>query len=293
MSVSQGLQAHLDSGTTTLCRCWAVMRRDGVVLGFTDHDRDLSFEGIHFRADSGLTAGVLSQSTGLSVDNSEALGALAGDAVCEEDILAGRYDGAEVRAWLVNWAQPAQRLKQFRGSIGEVTRSGGAFTAELRGLAEALNQVQGRAYQRPCSAVLGDGRCRFDPCKPGYFSERVVEDVEEGRVFRFRDMRGFSPRWFEAGRLIVLEGAASGLVGVVKNDRFEGEWRVIELWQKLAAAAGNTVRIEAGCDKRAETCRLKFSNIINFQGFPYLPGEDWLMAYPRSGDLNDGGSLQR
>jgi hypothetical protein len=31
------------------------------------------------------------------------------------------------------------------------------------------------------------------------------------------------------------------------------------------------LRLEAGCDKRAETCRLKFGNFLNFRGFPAFP----------------------
>ncbi|MEX5729277.1 putative phage protein (TIGR02218 family) [Rhodovulum iodosum] len=292
MSVPEGLQAHLETGATTLCRAWAVTRRDGVVLGFTDHDRDLRFGGVLFRAESGLTARALSQTTGLSVDNTEAVGALTAEALREEEIAAGRYDGAEVRAWLVNWADSDQRVEQFRGTLGEITRRGAAFQAELRGLAEALNQVQGRAYQRPCSAVLGDGRCRVDLSAPGYSSERMAEEVAGAQVFRFAGFAGFSPRFFEAGRLRVLSGAAQGLVGLIKNDRVDGAARVVELWQALGAEVvpGDMLRLEAGCDKRAETCRVKFCNFINFQGFPHLPGEDWLMVYPVSDGTNDGGS---
>ena len=73
MTYPQALKDHLATGVTTLARCFAVTRRDGVVIGFTDHDRDLSFDGILFRADSGLTAKAIQQSTGLSVDNSEGL----------------------------------------------------------------------------------------------------------------------------------------------------------------------------------------------------------------------------
>ena len=39
------LAAHLASGTTTLCWCWRLARRDGVVMGFTDHDKALTFDG--------------------------------------------------------------------------------------------------------------------------------------------------------------------------------------------------------------------------------------------------------
>lgn len=287
---------HLASGATTVARCYAVSRRDGVVLGFTDHDRDLSFEGIAFRAETGVTAKALQQATGLSVDNTEAYGGLTSDAISEADILAGRFDGAEVAAWLVNWSDCDERMLQFRGTMGEVTRSGGAFTTELRGLTEALNQPLGQIYHSRCSAVLGDGRCRADLTAPGYFVERLVEVVEGARTFRFASMPGFDDRWFEKGRLRVLSGAAMGLVGVVKNDRATGIGeRQIELWQSLGAevATGDLLRIEAGCDRRAETCRLKFNNFLNFRGFPHIPGDDWLMSYPVGSGVTDGGSMAR
>ena len=57
--------------------------------------------------------------------------------------------------------------------------------------------------------------------------------------------------------------------------------------------AGDLLRLEAGCDKRAETCREKFGNFLNFRGFPHIPGEDWLASYPVRSHRNDGGSLGR
>ena len=187
----------------------------------------------------------------------------------------------------------AARAEIFRGTLGEVTRKGLGFRAELRGLTEPLNQPIGFAYTRGCSAVLGDGRCRFDLTQPGYFAERAVELVEErGLVLRFADFTGYDDRWFEGGRLEVLSGAAAGLSVMVKSDRLAGVARRVELWQSLRAplAAGDLLRIEAGCDKRAETCRVKFGNFLNFRGFPHIPGEDWLAAYPRPGQPSTGGS---
>lgn len=294
--MSGDLLAHLETGATTVCRAWAIARADGVVMGFTDHDRDLAFDGVVFRAGTGLSARALAQTTGLSVDNTEAAGALSDAAVTEADLLAGRYDGAALRVWTVNWADPAQRMLAFRGTLGEVVRAGGAFRAELRGLTEALNRPQGRAFQRGCSAVLGDGACRFDLGLPGYAAEVAAEAVEGRRLFRFAALPGFDDRWFERGRLVVLTGGAAGAVGVVKNDRIgAGGARVVELWQALGpdVAPGDMLRIEAGCDHRAETCRLKFGNFLNFRGFPHVPGEDWLTAYPVALGAHDGGSLGR
>ena len=287
------LYAHLEGGFTTVCRAWTLVRADGTVLGFTDHDRDLVVEGVTCRADTGMTARALQQTTGLSVDNSEALGALSDASVTERDLLAGRYDGADVRAWLVNWAAPEERVEQFRGTLGEIVRSGGSFRAELRGLSDALNRPQGFAYQPACSAVLGDGRCRFVTAQPGYFADRVVEAVEDSRVFVFQGFTGFDDRWFEYGRFEVLTGRASGLVGVVKIDRLDGASRRVELWQSLGdeVVAGDQVRMIAGCDKQPVTCRTKFANFLNFRGFPHIPGDDWLSSYPIADRPKTGGSL--
>lgn len=280
MAWSAAMREHLAGGATTLARAWAVDRRDGMRFGFTDHDRDLAFDGRVFRAETGVTASAIQQTTGLAVDNTEALGALSDAGVTEADILSGRFDGAEVRSWLVNWADVAQRALIFRGTIGEIRRGAGAFQAELRGLSEALNVTQGRVYQKPCSAVLGDRACGVDLDDPAWHEAGVLAAVAEGRILT---MPGFArgAGWAERGRLRVTSGAAAGLSGMVKSDRIAGGQRVVELWQGMEGLrAGDAVRIEAGCDKRAETCRAKFANLLNHRGFPAIPGEDWLVATP-------------
>jgi len=269
---------------TTQARAWAVTRRDGLVLGFTDHDRALAFEGITFAPDAGLSARALVAGSGLAVDNSEVLGALSGAAISEADIEAGRYDGAEVRLWVVDWTDVAQRRLRFRGSLGEIRRGEGAFHAELRGLTERLNQPRGRSFQRSCPAVLGDGDCRFDLERPGYAAGLALPEAGDGQHFLLPGLGGFAAGWFLHGRLQVLDGAARGLEGIVKEDRPTADGRAVLLWEPLRApvAAGDRVRLLAGCDRRAETCRVKFDNILNFQGFPFLPGDDWLLVGPRA-----------
>lgn len=286
------LLAHLATGATTVCRCWDLRRRDGLRLGFTDHDRGLAFDGMQFRPETGMEAAALVQTTGLSVDNTESIGVLSAAAISEADIAAGRYDGAEVSAWLVNWADTRARMLRFRGTIGEVRRSRGAFRAELRGLTELLNQPQGAVYQRPCAAVLGDARCGVDLSTVQMGADLAVESVVEARVFRFAGLGAYAAGWFTRGRLRMTGGDAAGLVGLVKADRAVGAVREIELWQELRAEVrlGDTLRLEAGCDRRSETCKAKFNNFLNFRGFPHIPGEDWLTSYPKRGSAGLGGT---
>ncbi|MFC0201756.1 DUF2163 domain-containing protein [Paracoccus rhizosphaerae] len=271
--------------TTMIARAWSIRRADGMRLGFTDHDEVLEFDGIEFRPDRGLTARALVQATGLSVDNSEAVGALSDDAITERDLMAGRWDEAELCMWEVDWSDSQARKLVFRGHLGDVSRANGAFRAELRGLSERLNAPQGRVYHPRCHARLGDAACKVDLTGSDLSLEHRVEGLEDGRIFSFASVSAFAANWFESGRLQVLSGAAEGLQGTIKNDTAQiGGRRVIELWSALGISPmpGDMVRLTAGCDKSATSCRLKFANFINFRGFPHLPSEDWLLA-PKAG----------
>lgn len=294
MTRDTALISHLESGSTSVCRAWFLRRRDGRTYGFTDHDLDLSFEGILFRADSGLSARAVQQTTGLAVDNTEAMGALMSDALSETDILEGRFDGAEVTAWLLNWADVEARKIVFKGTLGQIERGAGAFTAELRGLTEPLNQPRGRVFQRSCGAVLGDGACRFDLGQLGYIGQGEVTARRSDGNFSVTLDGSFAVDWFERGQIEILSGAAQGLSGLIKRDTAQDTGRDLELWQEIRAeiAVGDQVKVTAGCDKRAATCKAKFNNFVNFQGFPDVPGDDWMMSYPALATAKDGGSLR-
>lgn len=293
--MSDALHAHLATGLTHVCQCWAITRADGRALGFTDHDMPLTFGGITFSADSGMSAKALASSSGLSVNNTEAVGILTDRSITEADIAAGRYDNADVTLWLVQWDNVAARKVLFRGKIGEITRSGGAFQADLRGLSDALNQPQGRSYLKTCSAVLGDGKCGVSLNDPLYVVQVALDRNSDGQAFEVPVTGSYHDRWFENGVIEVTSGAAAGLRGAIKHDALGGASRQVTLWQSLGmqVATGDTVNLVAGCDKRAETCRVKFSNFVNFQGFPHIPGDDWLMSVPRSDRDNSGGSLNQ
>jgi uncharacterized phage protein (TIGR02218 family) len=287
------LQAALDGGATTLCRCWRLARKDGVVFGFTDHDETLVIGGTAFRARAGLDATALQSGTGLSVDNGQVVGALSDDAITEQDIRAGRFDAAAVEHWLVDWRNPEQRVLLFSGTLGEIRRTEHSFEAELRGQAEVLNIPVGRAIQRTCDRVLGDAKCGVDLSDPAYFFASEAAEPGQGAKLVATSAGNVGAGWFAEGLLRWTSGANAGLAGTVSLDRIEGDLRVFFLTEPppLPVAAGDGFRVTAGCDKRPETCRAKFANFLNFRGFPHIPGEDWLMAYPKAGEAHDGTSL--
>jgi uncharacterized phage protein (TIGR02218 family) len=294
-TIDPDLQASLDGGATTLCRCWRITRADGRVFGFTDHDRPITFEGTPFRPETGLDATALQTSTGLSVDNTQAMGALTDDAITEDDIRAGRFDSARVDQWLVDWRAPARRVHLFCGSIGEIRRTEGAFEVELRGLTEALNVPVGRTIARTCDRVVGDAKCGVALGSPAFSYVTEATGPAKGATVTGLSDGGFAEGWFTDGVLRWLDGRNEGLTAVVRADRAHQGGRVLGLVDRppLPVTAGDRFLLTAGCDKTAATCRKKFANFPNFRGFPHIPGEDWVVAYPKNGDVHDGSSLGR
>ena len=292
-NIPPALQVKLDSGVTTLATCWKLTRRDGVVLGFTDRDDDIVFDALTYRAATGFTASEATSRFDLSVDGSEVAGALADDSLLDGDLAAGRYDAATVETWLVDWSEPSLRVLTARGTIGEVKREGQAFSAELRGPADALSQDSGRLFTAKCGTDLGDSRCKVDLANTAFLGGGAVTAVEATSVITVSGLGGFDEGWFTGGRLTWASGANAGLAIEIKEHRLVSGVVRLSLWQSMteAVATGDAFTITAGCDKRFATCRDRFSNSINFRGFPQIPGNDFVITSPTAGSGNDGGSL--
>lgn len=288
-----GLQAHLDSGATTLCWCWRLTRADGIKLGFTDHDHDLSFDGTDFEAASGFTATEIESSVGLNVDNLDVESALSSERLNEADLAAGLYDNAGIEIFRVNWAALEQRLLMRSGNLGEVSRGRTHFKAEVRGLAHELNQPKGRIIQPICDADLGDARCGIDLDDPAFKGEGAVTTILGERSVLASGLEGFDQDWFTRGLLTWTSGANTGLKSEVKLHSKDGGGVTLELWQATAepVVATDGFTVTAGCDKEAKTCFQRFANLDNFRGFPHVPGIDFALAVPDRGKKNDGKSM--
>ena len=279
----QGLQAHLDSGVTTLCWCWRLTRRDGVPIGFTDHDRDLSFDGTTFEAAAGFTATEMKHGVGLGVDNLEVESAITSDRLSEDDLAAGLYDDARVEILRVNWSDPEQRVLMRAGSLGEVSRSGSLFRAEVRGLAHYLQQPNGRLFQFTCDADLGDRRCGVDLVMGGFRGSGTIGSIRSARAFEVTGIGDFADRWFSRGLLKFTSGTNKGRSIEIRMHRQRDGIASIELWHEpsRAVVVGDVVEVTAGCDKQLATCRERFGNAVNFRGFPHMPGNDFVTSYVR------------
>lgn len=292
-TLSRALQNHLDDGTTTLSWCWRISRSDGVALGFTDHDRALSFDGTMFEPESGFAASEIRAGSDLAVDAQDATGVLTSDRITETDILDGRWDNAAVELWRVNWADTSQRVLLRRGAVGQIRRGRMAFVAEVRSLAHVLGQTVGRTFQAGCDARLGDARCGFDLENGIYKGTGLVTDVLRDRAFMATGLSGFDAGWFSSGTLTWTSGANAGRVTEVLAHGLDGSIATLTLLEApvRTIAEGDGFIARAGCNKRIATCSTKFANVANFRGFPNIPGQDAVLRYASQDGGHEGNVL--
>lgn len=294
-TLEAGYASHMAGGQTTTALCWRIRRQDGWVRGFTEHDQPLQFDGTAFAPAHGLDSSETPRRLGAQVDTSDVLGLLHADAITEDDIALGRFDGAVVETFRVNWRAVGQRDLLRRDSIGEIVREDGVFRAELRSGQQALNVVKGRVYQGLCDAMLGDAKCGIDLEQAAFRADGVIEAVLDRYRLAVGGLAGFDTGWFGFGHVLWGDGKRVALRDPVLSHRRIGAQDILEFDQAVGdwVLEGETLMVYAGCDRRLASCRDKFGNAVNFRGFPHIPGSDYVLRHPRHGDALDGRAVVR
>ena len=272
--LSPEFEKHLLSEVTNLATCWRIIRQDGLELGFTDHDNSLAIDNLEYDSIAGFTPTTVESKSDMSVDNMEIEGFSFPSKITEAELLAGIYDYSEVEVFLVNYEDLSQgKMILKRGKLGEVTLSKQMFRAEIRGLTQHLSQTIGTVYSPTCQAILGDNACRVNLATCTMKSQ--VTKVIDKQTFIAKALTQ-KPGYFAGGEVKFLSGDNLGSRMEVKE--FDNSSVTLVLSMGGATQVGDIFTIVAGCDKAKETCMKKFNNILNFRGFPDVPGIDNLLA---------------
>lgn len=279
-SISIELKTALGEPCTTIATLWLLVRKDGLQLGFTDSAEPINFSGVTYVSSSGFTPTAVTTTNDLAVDNLDVSGVLltpgavlTSNGITEADLQAGLFDYASITISQVNYEDLSQgQIILRKGVLGQVTMQKGKFVAEVRGLTQALQQTIGRLFTASCDADLGDSRCKVNLA--AYTVTGTVTAVTSMAAFTDTG-RGEPVAWFTFGLLTFTGGDNIGLSKEVKY--FSGGGFVLTEAMPYPIKIGDTYSVYAGCDKRFSTCKTKFNNVINFQGFPHIPGQDALI----------------
>ncbi len=281
-TLPDGMQANLDAGATTLCWCWKIVRKDGVALGFTEHDSDLVFDNLTWKAQIGLRPGVFESAVGFTPDTGLTAGALQQSGIASDDIDAGKYDQASIEVWRVDWQKTEHRIGIWSGEIGDITRGEHAFEAEIAGPARKLGRTFGRVFTKVCDAELGDGRCMKDISAAPFLRPSVVARVMNPSQFAIEALNAPQADWFSFGIVKWLDGENVGQTHRIVQYFRSGVEDVVTLAELPAKpiAIDDTLELLAGCNKTLDHCADKFANSVNFRGCPFMPGNDLIIAGP-------------
>lgn len=278
-SAPTALENHIAEDSTTIATLWKITRQDATVLGFTDHNADILYDSVTYKAASGFTASAIEHKHDISVDNLDIEGILSSGDITEADIMAGLYDYATVEVFRVNYAAPADgRILFSKGTLGEVKIRKGQFMAEMRSLAQHLQQNIGRIYNTACDAVVGDARCGFSLATASFTVSTTVTSVTSRQKFKASALNGpltGATNWWALGTVTFTSGANNGLSMEVKY--FADTEIELHLPMPYDIEIGDAFTVTAGCDKSFSTCKAKFSNAVNFRGFPHIPGLDKML----------------
>lgn len=291
-TVSGGLASHIDLEVTSLAACWRVTRRDGVRFHYTDHDVDINFDlgggsAVYQAASSYNRSAVRNEAT-LAVANLDLTGVLSADGIDEGELRKGLFDYAQVEVFLVNHQDLTQgALKMRVGWLGEVTITpNGYFTAELRGLTQALTRRIVELYTPECRADFGDPRCGFDASTLLLPVTVTAVDSQQPRAkFTTTDLGPIitlPTSHFNGGVVTWSTGDNTGVTMEVRGFLGGDVSQVVEVFMDLPydIQIGDQCSIRPGCDKRFVTCRDRYDNAVNFRGEPYVPGQDQYLRYP-------------
>lgn len=185
-TASGPLQAHIAQEVTTLCTLFKVTRRDGTVLGFTDTDQDVVYDGVTYGAEDGYSRTAVKDSDKYAVDNLELEGLFAPGRITEADLQARLYDGAVLEIYVANWDDLTMGvIERRKGTLGQVKLRDETYTAEIRGQFFAFQSLIGeKATPRCRSDVYDPDRCAADP-DTFRESNRATVNITDRREFEY------------------------------------------------------------------------------------------------------------
>lgn len=270
-SASANLKTHLAGNATTLAYCWHIVRTDATELFFTSHDEPIIYSGDTYTPSGAFSPSAVQATDDLSVDNLEVLGVLDSAQITESDLRTGKYTGATVSVFIVNYSDLTQgQLWIAHGTLGAVSIQGSSYTVELRTLTQQLQQTTGRRMMRTCDANLGDARCGVS--LGGYTVTGAVTGVTSRIVFAVDNAPAAS-----GGLFTFTSGANSGVS--IEVYALSGSTITLLRPTPYDIAVTDTYSVYRGCDKLLATCRDTFSNVVNFRGFNDLAGTDKILGF--------------
>ncbi len=268
---------------------WRITRVDGVVIGVTDHDRDIAIGDEIYHARGALKPSKLESEMGLSPENLDVFGGVDGEIFREDELHRGLFDGALVEYFSWDWQNETKNEILLKGRIAKIEYSQNRFRAELETPIDKLPNIFGRSFQKECHACFCDENCGLNA--QNFQHRSSIAALHWPKL----TLSGHFPWPLENGLLVFSERPKGVQKSGIRSAKPQEAQTEITLWAdlKFQPEIGETVMVQAGCDKNFETCRQRFGNAVNFRGFPHMPGEQVLNEVASANGSSGRGIFKR
>lgn len=279
-NVSLELKAEMTGALQRLATCMLIERTDGNVYGFTTHDEPITYGGFTYEPAASFNPTDIAGNNNLDVDNLTVEGLLSSDTITEDELRAGRWDHARFRIFRVCWSDLTMgEIKLRAGWFSKVVVNRQTYSVELLGLVEAYGTSICAVTQAMCRASLGDSDCKVSLLgSPSYSVSGTIDSAATDFMTLTDAARTEPDAYFDEGVITFTSGDNIGISCEVKA-------YIVGLWITKTPypydATGATYTMTRGCNRLFDTCRDTFNNVINFQGEPWLRGNDQLVQIGR------------
>lgn len=269
------MRVFFDRELDSVATFWRILRRDGVTLGFTSHDRNLVFSGVRHRAAPGMVPAAIRLTSEISDDSAEVEGALSHDSISEADLAAGLFDEASVVIGAVDW-ETLEYEVLYSGQMGQIEDDRSGFNAQLRSAKHILDHDLVPRTSPTCRANFCGRGCGLSA--PRFTARRRVINVDE----ETNSIKLDAPTGAHLidGQVRFLKGPQTGIVFGILDAATD--WLTLDRPLVNTPTSGTPVEVREGCDHTLATCAGRFDNARNFRGEPFLPGNDLLSRYGRA-----------
>ena len=266
------LSAALAQNSTRLCRIWEITRKDGMVFRFTDHDRDITFDGNVYGWQTSFMATAVQTQLNSAGSDVDVTVLLAPGSLEYMHLQRGLFDEADTILRIVRWDDPnGGAIIIHQGRVNSVDlNSRQSAILQLVGPISRVNKSLTEKYSKSCRANFGDARCKF-PLATVTTDYTVTAPGGNDQQFKAAALTGQPVDHWMLGTVEWLTGTNKGTrQEVAGNDALGGVNLLFR--PPFPVAPGDTGKITRGCPKTLAACE-GYANRANYRGEPFVPGD--------------------
>jgi uncharacterized phage protein (TIGR02218 family) len=261
---------------------YTITLKNGTALRYTSWDTNLVVLGNTFlTGPPNIARSAIEEKLGMDVATLEiTIEASLTDTINGVPILQaigqGLFDGASFKIDRLfmdsssNQIGTVIRFSGFIGALDELMRSSAKLSVNA-GTAYLSMQLPAVILQPGCTNTLFDARCGL--VKASFAEANIVQ--AGSTVNKVLSLSAKGDGYYDNGQIAFTSGANAGLVKAVKQYfSTGGPFFTFNSPLPFVPNAGDAFIAYPGCDKTQATCTSKFFNLVNFEGFPYVPAPE-------------------